>query len=211
MLLAAPPLIPENVALPLEQVNTMKDVQLLLGILPKILANAVPDDHWSIRASMRTTTAMYIAVLPSRAGENVALDAAIQCLAGTARSYYTKAILLRSNEREALEDPRVMLRHHSNSLNCLRQAIHDPVQAVAVETLCATALLSCFESFFSDGTDENQLHHQNGIEELMKHRQTHRFTTSFDLDLVEGQAGYIVRSHFDSILRKGDQKNNKTD
>lgn len=128
------------------QINAMKDIQLLYSVIPKILAaSATEDQHWSVRASMRATTMAYLNFLPSRAGENIAMDAAVQCLAAAARLHYAHDLSVRSSQTTELNDPRVVLRHNIHALNCLRQALNDPIESVSSETLCATALLCCFE------------------------------------------------------------------
>lgn len=146
MLLAAPSVGLNKIPLPIAHINAMKNIQLLHTIVPKIVVNSAAEDHWSVRASMRTTTALYLAVLPSRAGENVAMDSAVQCLATAVRLYYSNVLSIKAGEVIATsEDMNLMLGYHINALNCLRQALNDPVQASSAETLCATELLCCFE------------------------------------------------------------------
>lgn len=91
---------------------------------------------------MRTTTAVYLSYLPSRAGQSAVMDSAVRSLAASVRLYYTK---IKRGESIEEQDQNLIIGPYNHALKCLRQALKDPKEAVSAETLCAAELLCCFE------------------------------------------------------------------
>lgn len=96
---------------------------------------------------MRHTTALYLTLLPSRAGHSAVMDACVHALAAIARLYYETTMNkgLALEEIAELDEYDRVLCLYNRALKFLRQALDDPDESVSSETLCATELLCCFE------------------------------------------------------------------
>ena len=128
--------------MPFEEFKALQDMHTLFYILPKL--PMVPSTD--LRLSMRVTTATYMAFLPSRAGKHSALDAATHCLAAAVRWCYANDLKGQGEcDSQFGQSETEMLQHHSRALGKLRRALNDPKESLSAETLCATALLCCFE------------------------------------------------------------------
>ena len=135
------------------QLEGSKDVSDLLCLIPQINSK-MPTTSDSIQKSMRSLTAIYLSYLPCRSGHNTALDAAVTCVAAASRRLWAQCsgIDLETPEtRKSMYLQRTdtaILPLYLQALKSLQQSLGDPAQSVLPETMCAAAMLCCFEVRF---------------------------------------------------------------
>lgn len=140
----SPPLPSPGTPLSVVTFNGSSDVRDLLYLVP-LMNSTLKSTSDDPRKAVRMMTEGMLGYLPSRAGHNLALDAAAGCVAAAVRNACETSAVAQTDCLFIEKANTKTLKLYAYALQCLQRAVNDPEQSVSSETLCATELLCYFE------------------------------------------------------------------
>ncbi|KAJ9604010.1 hypothetical protein H2200_011532 [Cladophialophora chaetospira] len=144
----------------------------------------------------------FISDIPSRIGQNPALDAAVACL------LQCHSQLLRDTHlspgrgvRSLWESQKLPSSEYMKALRTLQEVIEHPVQGFSTETVCATLVMSYYEMMVADKRGAQYIAHAGAAATLIIQRGPRMIQSTFDKELLRAQRGYLIMQ---ALLRQED-------
>ena len=141
------PLLLSRLPTSLPQFDSTRHAQEIIFLLPRV-NGSFPNIADDLQKKICSKLELLLAHLPCRTGHSAVLDAAIECFAAGIRDAWEQNQAGKSDQALLLSRNIESLRLYTPAITKLRQALSDPKESLAAETLFAALLLCCFDVSF---------------------------------------------------------------